>query len=334
VIVLPQGITERLTHAEFEAVIAHELCHARRRDNLAAAIHMLVESLFWFHPLVWWLGARMVEERERACDEAVLELGGEPQIYAESIVKVCRFYLESPLPCVAGVTGSDLKKRVERIMHKRIGSNLPAWRKTMITGLGVAAILGPVAVGLFNAPAGRAQGGEGITGVWIGKATGAEPGREPKTDPLSLNLRQNGNQVTGGLVGARMEIPITSGHVEGDKVILEVSPQAQFELHLANGRLAGEASILSKDGSGRFKVRVDLARVSESDTVRIELSSPDSQVKGPVFLSVQVDPSGKPFNIRVLHSGGLGMDVQAMEAAKKLTLRPGVTQVIVSFRPR
>ena len=44
---------------------------------------MLVEAMFWFHPLVWWIGARLVEERERACDEEVLILGSEPQVYAE-----------------------------------------------------------------------------------------------------------------------------------------------------------------------------------------------------------------------------------------------------------
>jgi beta-lactamase regulating signal transducer with metallopeptidase domain len=75
VMLLPEGIVERLSPAQFGAVWAHKLCHVRRRDNLFAAMHMVVEGMFWFHPLVWWVGARMVEERERACDEAVLSLG-------------------------------------------------------------------------------------------------------------------------------------------------------------------------------------------------------------------------------------------------------------------
>jgi len=69
VLLLPEGITERLTPDQLEAVLAHELCHVRRRDNLTAAIHMVVETIFWFHPLVWWIRARLVEERERACDD-------------------------------------------------------------------------------------------------------------------------------------------------------------------------------------------------------------------------------------------------------------------------
>jgi bla regulator protein BlaR1 len=104
-LLLPEGIAQRLTPAQFQAVVAHELCHVRRRDNLAAAIHMVVEALFWFHPLVWWIEGRMVEERERACDEEVLRMATDPQDYAEGIVNVCKFYLESPLVCVSGVTG-------------------------------------------------------------------------------------------------------------------------------------------------------------------------------------------------------------------------------------
>jgi bla regulator protein blaR1 len=105
VLLLPAGIFDRLTPPQLETVIAHELCHVRHRDNLVAAIHMFVETVFWFHPLVWWIGKRMVEERERACDEEVLRMGSEPRVYAEGILKVCKLYIESPLVCVAGATG-------------------------------------------------------------------------------------------------------------------------------------------------------------------------------------------------------------------------------------
>src|SRR6185312_10120322 len=124
VLLLPEGITDRLTSEHLSAILAHELCHVRRRDNLTAAIHMAVEAIFWFHPLIWWLGVRLVEERERACDEEVLRLGNKPHVYAESILKTCQFYLESPLTCMSGVTGSDLKRRVVRIMTQRIVDRL------------------------------------------------------------------------------------------------------------------------------------------------------------------------------------------------------------------
>jgi bla regulator protein BlaR1 len=52
VLLLPDGMREHLTQAEFDAIVAHEICHLRRRDNLTAALHMLVEAVFWFYPLV------------------------------------------------------------------------------------------------------------------------------------------------------------------------------------------------------------------------------------------------------------------------------------------
>ncbi|MBZ5620973.1 MAG: M56 family metallopeptidase [Acidobacteriia bacterium] len=118
VLPLPAGITGHLMPPQLDAILTHELCHVHRQDNLAAAIHMAVEALFWFHPLVWWLGARLMEEREHACDEEVLR-GCEPQVYAESILKICELYLASPLPCVSGVTGANLKKRIEAIIQPR-----------------------------------------------------------------------------------------------------------------------------------------------------------------------------------------------------------------------
>jgi bla regulator protein BlaR1 len=157
VLLWPEGISDRLTDAQLDAILTHELCHVRRRDNLTAAIHMVVEAIFWFHPLVWWLGARMVDERERACDAEVLRLGSEPQAYAESILKTCQFYLESPLPCVAGVTGSDLKKRIEGIMTNCIARKLNFGRKVLLATLGMAAVTGPIVIGLMNAPQGQAQ---------------------------------------------------------------------------------------------------------------------------------------------------------------------------------
>src|SRR5262249_12105386 len=132
VLLLPDGIAKWLSPAQLRCVVAHELCHVRRRDNLTASIHMLVEALFWFHPLVWWIKARLIDEQERACDEEVLGFADDPQVYAESILKICEFYLTSPLICVSGITGSSLKKRIENIMKNRIGVRLSFCRMVLL----------------------------------------------------------------------------------------------------------------------------------------------------------------------------------------------------------
>jgi beta-lactamase regulating signal transducer with metallopeptidase domain len=157
VIVLPQGITERLHGAELDVIVAHEICHLRRRDNLLAAMHMVVEALFWFHPLVWWLGARLNAERERACDESVLSAGGSPHVYAEAILKICKLYLRSPLACASGVSGADLRTRIELIMERRTALRLDRVGKLLLGVSATAAIVIPLVLGLLESPLTLAQ---------------------------------------------------------------------------------------------------------------------------------------------------------------------------------
>src|SRR5579859_231546 len=157
VLLWPEGISKRLEDAHLEAILAHEVWHVRRRDNLYGALHMLVEAVFWFYPLVWWLGGRLLEERERACDEEVVELGSDRQVYAESILKVCEFCLSSPLVCVSGVTGADLKTRMVHIMSDRILHKLNFTRKLLLTAAAFLAIAVPITFGLLHATPSRAQ---------------------------------------------------------------------------------------------------------------------------------------------------------------------------------
>ncbi len=157
VLLWPHSLSEHLDDAHLEAVIAHELCHVRRRDNLAAAVHMLVEAIFWFHPLVWWIGAQLIAERERACDEGVIELGGGRHTYAESILKVCEFCLSSPLTCVSGVTGADLKKRMVHIMTDRVVRKLNFARKFLLWTAVCLAVALPIGFGLLNVTPSRAD---------------------------------------------------------------------------------------------------------------------------------------------------------------------------------
>lgn len=151
VLLFPEGIAERLTPLELETVLVHELCHVRRRDNLFAAIHMIVEAAFWFHPLVWWISARLVEEREQACDEEVLSLGGQPEIYADAILNVCKFYTQTPLTgvsAVSGASGASIRRRIEAIMLSHF-ERLSRAKKFLLAGAGTAALLGPVVIGLL-----------------------------------------------------------------------------------------------------------------------------------------------------------------------------------------
>jgi len=153
VILLPAGIDSYLTADQFAAVIAHEVCHVRRRDSLTAAIHMAVEALFWFHPIVWWIGARLVTTREQACDEHVVAETAEPVAYAEGIASVCRRYVEAPLMSVAGVSGADVKARIDAILTGRIGLRLTLPKRFVLAAVAALTLLVPILAGAIEAAA-------------------------------------------------------------------------------------------------------------------------------------------------------------------------------------
>ena len=144
VLLVPAGIEDDLTPRQLIAVLTHELCHIRRGDNVTAAVHMAVEAAFWFHPLVWWIGSRLVDERERACDEEVVRTCGEPRTYAEGIVHVCRRYVESPLVCVSGVSGANVKTRIKDIMMNHAVANLSVVQKAVLAAVATVAVVAPI----------------------------------------------------------------------------------------------------------------------------------------------------------------------------------------------
>jgi uncharacterized protein (TIGR03435 family) len=157
VLLWPAGIADRLADDHIEAILVHEICHVERRDNLWAAVHGAVQTLFWFHPMVWWIGARLVEERERSCDERVVAAGRAPERYAESILETCRYSLEAPPLCMAGVTGADLERRMEHIMSGAPSTRMNWWRKAVVAAAAAAVVAGPVTVGILSGPPLRAQ---------------------------------------------------------------------------------------------------------------------------------------------------------------------------------
>lgn len=137
-VVLLPSYALRLPVAQIDAVIAHETWHVRRRDNCAAVLHTLVQALFWFHPLVWWIGAKLVHEREYACDEGAIQDGCDRALYAETLLRVCSHSLASRHLCTASAGGGDLNARLRAIVSRYAPSRVAVLRRMVLA----AALLG------------------------------------------------------------------------------------------------------------------------------------------------------------------------------------------------
>ena len=88
VVILPPPALHRLSKAELESIIAHELTHIWRRDPIVNLAQTVIECLLFFHPGVWWLSRQIRADREHCCDETVVRTFGQPLVYARALTRL------------------------------------------------------------------------------------------------------------------------------------------------------------------------------------------------------------------------------------------------------
>jgi hypothetical protein len=174
-------------------VLLHELGHVRRWDCLTQLVSQLACAAYWFNPLAWVAARRMQVERERACDDLVLNSGSEPTAYAShllaSVASVPIVQLTGA--AVAMARPSTLEERVRAILDGRVDRR----GLTARGGLGIALLLALVLVpaAVLRAQQSPAQGA---------KPAGGEPGSPPTTRPSSA-ARPTTRPITAPRFGGR-----------------------------------------------------------------------------------------------------------------------------------
>ena len=164
VILLPAGYINQLTTVEVEAILLHELSHIRRYDWVLNLLQAVVEAVFYFHPMLWWISSTVRMERERCCDElAVVTMDGGRMQYVRALLKVQQLSQETPGstdPVLAMGMGESRKKglfrrraflleRIQHILLKVPQQQSMIMERMIILGLLVASI---TAWGLQAAP--------------------------------------------------------------------------------------------------------------------------------------------------------------------------------------
>jgi TonB family protein len=234
----PEQLSDRLTDAELDSLLAHEVCHVKRRDNLSAMIHVVVETLFWFHPAVWWVGSRLVSERERACDEEVLQMGIDNRSYAEGILKVCSFGFRAPAAFVAGVAGPRLAERIEWILECPNATPLSGPARLLLAAVVAVTLGAPVAAGALSTHRVPTYGGRAPTAACdVTMPVPERPADDPHASPFLGEWYANADRTMWASGGSPVPGTLRTK-------VLWVRP-AGSELRIDARRLDGDAGPIS-----------------------------------------------------------------------------------------
>jgi len=120
VILIPDNLMNKLTEEQLKQVILHELAHIRRWDDWTNLIQKIIETFYFWHPMVLCLGRKLNLNREIACDDWVITLSGEPKSYAICLTKLIEFNVMSAQTTATGVAfhKKHIAKRIRMLLDK------------------------------------------------------------------------------------------------------------------------------------------------------------------------------------------------------------------------
>ncbi|MEW4454785.1 M56 family metallopeptidase [Bremerella sp. JC817] len=140
-VLLPAAWAASISPEILDAVFAHELAHIRRQDLWINFLQRLAETLFFYHPAVWWLSSEIRQTRESCCDELAVEALGQRLHYARSLQEVAHWQLEQPASSLATpFLGGPQQKLLDRVRHILGMATPPAGERCWAAGLLLASI--------------------------------------------------------------------------------------------------------------------------------------------------------------------------------------------------
>ncbi|HUK18624.1 MAG TPA: M56 family metallopeptidase [Bryobacteraceae bacterium] len=283
-VVLPHGAAE-WSAARLATVLRHELAHIRRWDLAAQALGQVVCCLYWFHPLAWMAARRLRQERERACDDAVLASGIQPHEYAADLVDLARgmaarrrAWADAP----AMAEACDLESRVRALFDGSRNRRPLGLKSALLIEAAVLALLLPVAALKVHAQA--------PNGALVGVVADPSGARVPGARVVARNQDGTAQQQTkADMAGEYRFDAIPAG-----QYVLEIGSPG-FKLLKVNATvMAGQAARI--DGN--------LAVGDITETLRVAGQKP---------AAVKPNVTGTPQRIKV---GGMVQPVKLVQQVK------------------
>ncbi len=284
-ILLPLSLTESWRREELDPVLLHELIHIQRLDPAVRALANLLQIAWFFHPLAWWVGRRLGEEREKACDDAVVRrLRGEKQTYVRGLLRLVE-ERSAPAWDAPGLRMATSRRLLARRLSRMLQSHYDP--HSTVGTLALTALVVSVGAGVvLSTEAGMRPGGEA-----------QEPPRiQGRTAWRGAFFAESVEQIEDAdrvYVGGDFTIGRASTPLKPDAEALAARNPALFERLEALGRLSATI-IVDREGTVR--------RVRFTDDVDEDLRRPFLEVldaarfdptthfeRGPVLVELQID---------------------------------------------
>jgi TonB family protein len=284
IVMLPAGAADWPAD-RLRTVLLHELVHVQRRDLLSQGLAQAACCLFWFHPLVWLAVRRLRQERERACDDAVLRQGVAAHDYAAHLMDLVRALAarRAAFPdAPAMAEASDLESRVQAMLDRGRNRSPLSRRAAMAVAAGALLVLLPIASITAQAQAGRGS----ITGV-VEDPSGA---RIPNCEVVAKNLD-----------GANEEVAVANkaGEYRFNAI---ASGRYSLEFRTRGFAVSKQDVVLVTGATATVNANLQIGQTSEAVTVRGSRSAPGA---------AGAQPAGTPQRIRI------GGNVQAMRLVQQ-----------------
>jgi beta-lactamase regulating signal transducer with metallopeptidase domain len=118
-ILFPVGIINQLSPKDVEAILTHELAHIVRRDYLSNLVQSFIETLFYYHPITWWISGVVRAERENRADDLAISWCGDHLGYAKALMAVQEMQVRQGPALAIGFASKKgaMLARIQRILN-------------------------------------------------------------------------------------------------------------------------------------------------------------------------------------------------------------------------
>ncbi|HEX2834727.1 MAG TPA: M56 family metallopeptidase [Thermoanaerobaculia bacterium] len=343
VVLLPVGYAGDLDARALASVFAHELAHVERRDNTTALLHELICALFWFDPLHWLARRRLLDLRERACDERVLDLGCDAESYLDALARSCHAAIEAP--AVACMSGFHVRERMNSIMTYT--TERPRFLPSTIVRVSALTIaLAIAATFALFAPAPPAFAGADASRytfdveshpqgeVWMHHVVIRAPGGEVVSESRVSTQPKQSFQVSGNHGTHALRIAVAPRPEGALLAVLEVMDGAlllqrdEKEIPIEESAPAEEnaAAIQTPGGKTLYRIGGDIK--APKIITRVDPIYPgdakEARISGVVIVEAHIDETGVVSDTRVLKPLPMGLDQAAVDAVKQWVFEPAL----------